>query len=148
MLLSEVVEPLTFEITKLANGVDEDLLETMIEDHKLVLTFRGKVLLEVLNTLRDLIQRKIFDTRQPRVCRFDSENTRVLYAPREKALYIRYAFFVSKGMNLKPHPSWHDYKVIGNFRGKEQALGTTTAAAKDPDTVNLTRFTYPHKKKP
>jgi len=149
MLLKEVAGPATtLEITKFKVGLDEDLLEYMIKENKLTLTWKERPLFADLEKLRFLIQQKIHDVRNPRVCSFDKEHTRVLYAPREKALYIRYAFLVTEGMGVKLLPSWHDYKLPTTLKAKEQALGTTTQVGKDPDTINLTRFIYPHKKKP
>lgn len=145
MFLNEVANPATLEITKFKVGLDEDLLEDMIKERNLTLTFNGRTLLSDLDKLRLLVQRKIHDVRNPAVCKFDPDHTRVLYAPRERALYIRFAFLVTQGMKPNLHPSWHDYKLPMTLKAKEQTLGTTTQAGKDPDTINLTRFIYPRK---
>jgi len=149
MRLSEVTST-PFEITKLKIGLDEDVLAQMIEDHGLRLTYKGKPLdgnEGVVNTLRQLVHRKIFDVRNyPAHCAFDQEHSKVYYAPREKALYIRFAFLVMQGHRLKLVPSWHEYKLPTTLKGHELSLGTLTQMAKDPDTFNLTSFIWPQKK--
>lgn len=148
MRLSEITST-PFEITKLKIGLDEDVLAQMIEDHGLRLTFKGKPLDGndgALHTLRQLVHKKIFDVRNPAYCSFDQEHSKVLYAPREKALYVRFAFLVMPGQRMKLVPSWHEYKLPTTLKGHELSLGTLTKVVKDPDTFNLTPFIWPPKK--
>jgi len=150
VLLREVSAQGLLELTKLKANVDEDILATMLKDHGLILTFKGKPFDDAVRTAISLIYNKhsqlgsfskyAYHLKEP-------EKNVVLYAPRERAVYVRvvYAGYGSMGSS-KTQPIWHELKLPMTLKVKELSLGTVTQVMKDTDTIDLTEFVFPKKK--
>ena len=146
MLLREVAAREAIELMNLKSGVDEDVLAQMIEDNNMFLSYKGKPLSKLIFDLSKLVRQRVFDTKNPRFFEVDLDRMKVLYAPREKIIYVRFAFKISVGMSTDLKAYWVEYKVPPSLQAKETAIGTMKLVANDQDTFNLTSFVY--KKKP